>query len=134
MALSSDGQCDITWGGLVIDVEGYLEILDLFRFRYDPAVLGLIAERPHRFRELVNRLESHLDGHVDDNAVDRSLKRLARVNHVTKAQTRSGNNKVRVYSITHEGRLHLRVYHAFIDAYRRIQQDDERPASDDQTA
>ena len=84
----------------MIDIALYLEIADLFRFRYDPAVLGLIAERPHRFRELVSRLETRVDSHVDDNAVDRSLKRLARVNHVIKVNTKIGRRSVPLYTIT----------------------------------
>lgn len=123
MALSSVGQRGITRGKLVIDVDVYLEISDLFRFRYDPAVLSLIAERPYRFRDLVTRLEGQVDGHVDDNAVGRSLKRLTNDNHVRKAKMRHGNKIVPVYSITDEGRLSVRLYHAFIDAYRRIQRD-----------
>lgn len=108
----------------MIDVDVYLEISDLFRFRYDPAVLSAIAERPYRFRELVSRLERQVDGgHVDDNAVGRSLKRLTNDNHVRKSKMRHGNKIVPVYSITDEGRLSVRLYHAFIDAYRRIQRD-----------
>jgi DNA-binding PadR family transcriptional regulator len=107
-----------------MDVDVYFEISDLFRFRYDPAVLGLIAERPYRFRDLVTRLESQVEGHVDDNAVGRSLKRLAHDNHVRKARMRDGNKLVPVYSITEEGRLSVSVYHAFIDAYRGIQRND----------
>jgi DNA-binding HxlR family transcriptional regulator len=107
----------------VIDVDVYLEISDLFRFRYDPAVLSAIAERPYRFRDLVTRLEGQVAGHVDDNAVSRSLRRLADDNHVRKAKMRDGNKIVPVYSITDQGRLSVRLYHAFIDAYRRIQRD-----------
>nr|MDT0658810.1 hypothetical protein [Micromonospora sp. DSM 115978] len=94
---------------------------DLFRFRYDPALLSLIAERPSRFRDLVTRLEGQVEGHVDDNAVGRSLKRLTKDSLVRKAKVRDGNKLVPVYSITDEGRLSVSVYDAVIDAYRRIQ-------------
>ncbi len=110
----------------MISVDVYLEIADLFRFRYDPAVLGIIAERPHRFRELVSRLESHVEGHVDDNAVGRSLKRLARVKHVAKTHMQVGRRRVPVYRITDEGCLHLRVYDAFADAYLAVNPDSAR--------
>ncbi|MBX7267600.1 hypothetical protein KIF24_17195 [Micromonospora sp. Llam7] len=108
-------------GKPVIDVDVYLELSDLFRFRYDPALLSLIAERPSRFRDLVTRLEGQVEGHVDDNAVGRSLKRLTNDSLVRKAKMRDGNKLVPVYSITDEGRLSVSVYHAVIDAYRRIQ-------------
>ncbi|GAA3741631.1 hypothetical protein GCM10022225_26390 [Plantactinospora mayteni] len=110
----------------MIDVDVYLEISDLFRFRYDPAVLSAIAERPYRFRELVSRLERQTDGrHVDDNAVGRSLRRLANDNHVRKSKMRDGDRLVPVYAITDEGRLQVRLYQAVIDVYRRIQRDDD---------
>lgn len=123
VGVSSLEQRSITWGSLVIDVDVYLKMTDLFRFRYDPAVLGLIAERPHRFRELVSRLETHVDGHVDDNAVGRSLKRLARIRHVHRVNTRVGRRNIPIYTITDTGCEHLRVYSAFIDAYQRTQLD-----------
>lgn len=108
----------------MVDVNAYLEISDLFRFRYDPPVLSLIAERPYRFRDLVTRLESQVEGHVDDNAVGRSLKRLTNVRHVRRAKMRDGSKLVPVYSITDEGTLSVGVYRAFIDAYRHIRQND----------
>ena len=110
----------------MIDVSLYLEIFDLFRFRYDPPVLGIVAERPHRFRELVSQLEIHVAGHVDDNAVDRSLKRLARVKHVVKAETNVGNRSVSIYTITAAGCRSLRVYAGFVDAYRTMNAQDGR--------
>jgi DNA-binding PadR family transcriptional regulator len=117
----------------VIDVDAYQEIRDLFRFRYDPPVLGIIAERPHRFRELVNRLESHVDGHVDDNTVGRSLDRLERVRHVVRTQTRVGRRSVPIYTITDEGTRYVRVYDAFVDAYRTANSQDggARPDNDE---
>lgn len=106
----------------MIDVDVYFQICDLFRFRYDPALLSLIAEHPCRFRDLVTRLEKQVAGHVDDNAVSRSLKRLTKNNHVHKAVNRYGKKDVPVYSITDEGLLFTYRYQAVIDAYRRIQQ------------
>lgn len=105
----------------MIDVDVYLEISDLFRYRYDPTILSLVAERPCRFRDLVTRLEGQVAAHVDDNAVNRSLKRLANDGHVNKAMTRYGNRNVPVYSITDQGRLSVGFYHAVIDSYRRVQ-------------
>ena len=123
---SSTQTIALSLGEIVIDVKLYFQISDMFRFRYDPALLGLIGERPHRFRELVSRLEPHVNGgHVDDNAVDRSLKRLARVKQIHKTHTRVGRRNVPIYTITDAGQLYLRVYHAFIDAYRGIQQETE---------
>ncbi len=114
----------------MIDVDAYFEIADLFRFHWDPAILGVLAERPHRFRELHKRIETHIDHHLDDNAVDRGLKRLTRDKHIVKAVTRIGRRDVPIYSITPAGRFHLRVYGAFIDTYQRMNTSDDKPAND----
>jgi DNA-binding PadR family transcriptional regulator len=116
-------------GSSVIDVDVYLEIADLFRFRWDPAILGVLAERPHRFRELGKRLETHIDDHLDDNALDRGLKRLTRHKYIIKARTRIGRRDVPIYTITPEGRLHLRIYAAFIDTYQRVNMPKDNPTT-----
>jgi len=114
----------------VISVDVYFEIADLFRFRWDPAILGVLAERPHRFRELHRRIETHIDDHLDDNAVDRGLKRLTRHKHVAKSRTRIGRRMVPLYTITPEGRLHLRIYAAFIDTYRHMNTPNDNPTTE----
>jgi DNA-binding PadR family transcriptional regulator len=104
----------------VINVDVYLKIVNLFRFRWDPAILAVLAEHPYRFRELANRLETQIDEHIDDNAVSRSLRRLTRAKHVQPTRTRIGRREVPVYAITDEGRLHLQTYGALIDTYKRL--------------
>jgi DNA-binding PadR family transcriptional regulator len=113
----------------VIDIGSYLEIADLFRFRWDPVILGVLAERSCRFRELGKRLENHIDDHFDDNALDRGLKRLARSRHIVKGRTRVGRRDVPVYAITPEGRFHLRLYAAFIDTYQHMGMSDDNLAT-----
>jgi DNA-binding PadR family transcriptional regulator len=118
----------------VLNVGLYLEIADLFRFRYDPAVLGVVSERPYRFRELVNRLETRVAGHVDDNSVGRSLKRLVREQRVLKTKVKFGRRNVPVYSITAEGHRQLQVYDAFADAYRVASERNGQPGPGSDTA
>ena len=104
----------------MIDVHIYLEIADQFRFRWDPTILGVLAERPFRFRELLSRIEKHADGHVDDNALMRGLDRLKRAQHIQATKTMVGRREVSLYTITAEGRRRLRMYGDFIDIYRRL--------------
>lgn len=112
--------------GQAIDVDVYLEIADLFRFRWDPAVLAVLAERPYRFRALARQLEARINDHVDDNALSRSLHRLTRAKHVEATKTRVGRREVPVYTISNEGTRYLQTYGAFIATYQRLDIPDDR--------
>jgi DNA-binding PadR family transcriptional regulator len=104
----------------MLNIESYLEMADLFRFRWDPAILAVIADRPSRFRALATALERQIDEHVDDNALWRSLRRLQRSGHIESRKLAVGRREVPVYTITAAGATQLKTYGAFIDVYERI--------------
>lgn len=125
MALSKLGTTLRARGVHVINVDVYLEIQDLFRFRWDPAILAVVAERPYRFRALLTRLqaqvlEAQIGDHINDNALTRGLHRLQHANHVESTTVKVGRREVPVYTITADGLEQLKTYGAFIDTYQRI--------------
>jgi DNA-binding HxlR family transcriptional regulator len=97
-----------------------VQIADLFRFRWDPPILAVLAERPLRFRALLRRLEAHVGDHVDDNALSRSLHRLTRMEYVRAESERIGQRDFPFYSITRAGRDHVATYDAFIALYQGL--------------
>ena len=100
-----------------IEIDALVRIAGLFRFRWDPPILAVLAERSFRFRALLTRLESHIGEHVDDNALTRSLRRLTRSGLVRADNKRVGRRNIKVYSVTDTGREHVELYHAFITVY-----------------
>jgi DNA-binding HxlR family transcriptional regulator len=108
------------FGGLKIDIEQLIRIADLFRTRWDPPILAVLAEKPFRFRALHSQLEAHVGEHVDDNALTRSLHRLTRSNLVRVDSKRSGNRLIKTYSLSENGREQLATYEAIVDVYTHL--------------
>jgi DNA-binding HxlR family transcriptional regulator len=104
-------------GGAKIDIDTLVRIADLFRYRWDPAVLAVLAERPYRYRALHSRLESHVGEHVDDNALTRSLHRVTRSGLVRADSNRSGSRAIKTYALTDRGRNHMMTYQALVTVY-----------------
>lgn len=107
-------------GGIQIDIDALVRIADLFRYRWDPAVLAVLAERPYRYRALHTRLESHVGEHVDDNALTRSLQRITRSGMVRADSKRFGSRVIKTYVLTDRGRDNLMTYEAIVTVYAHI--------------
>jgi DNA-binding HxlR family transcriptional regulator len=116
--LGSRATCRL--GGVKIDIEQLIRISDLFRFRWDPPILAVLAEAPFRFRALHGRLEAHVGEHVDDNALTRSLYRLTRAGLVRIDTIRSGRRPIKTYSLSDKGREHLATYEALVAVYTHL--------------
>jgi DNA-binding HxlR family transcriptional regulator len=106
-------------GKRVLNIERYLEIAELFRFRWDPAILAALAEGPHRFRALRTRIEDEMDEHMDDNALSRSLRRLEKEGYIASRKLQVGRRQVPVYTITDVGLDNVRLYAAIIATYEQ---------------
>jgi DNA-binding HxlR family transcriptional regulator len=105
--------------GTKIDLEKLIHVAGMFRFRWDPPVLAVLAERPFRFRALHARLQAQIGDHVDDNALTRSLHRLTTSGLVHIDSTPSGNRTINTYSLSEHGREQLGTYKAIVEAYGR---------------
>jgi len=105
---------------IALDVRALLEMAEMFRFRWDPAILVCLAEGPLRFRELAKLVSCRIGDRLEDNALSRSLDRLQRQDLVAAEQTTLGRRIVPVYRITDLGRVHLGRYHALVLAYQQI--------------
>ena len=106
--------------GPKIDIEQLVLIADMFRFRWDPPILAVLAERPFRFRALHSRLEAHVGEHVDDNALTRSLHRLTRAGLARVDSVRTGKRPIKTYSLSDMGREHLAAYEAIVAIYTHL--------------
>jgi len=100
--------------GLTIDIDAIVRVADLFRFRWDPAVLAVLAERPFRFRALHTRLVTQIGEHVDDNALTRSLHRLTRAGLIQADSRRMGSRPIKIYGLSDKGRVHLMKIEAIV--------------------
>ena len=103
-----------------MDADLYLEIADLFKHRWDPAVLDVLAERPERFRALSRRVQTRIEGHFDDNALGRSLKRLRKAKYIRTTDTAIGRRSVWTYHLTDKGRGLADLYRGVADDYERL--------------
>jgi DNA-binding PadR family transcriptional regulator len=106
--------------GEEIDIDALVRIADLFRLRWDPAVLAVLAERPSRYRALHTRLESHVGEHVDDNALTRCLQRATRSGLIRADSKRLGSRIIKTYALTERGRDQLMTYEAIVAVYAHV--------------
>lgn len=111
----------------MIDTGTLIDIGQRFRFRWDPAILAELAERPSRYRALASRLQAHVGQHLDDNALSRSLRRLVRYGLVTADSNRIGKRDFKVYRLTDKGREHVGTYQALVAAF--TQRSEHHPLS-----
>ena len=105
-------------GGPAIDAKTLDQIAERFRFRWDPPILAVLADRALRFRAIHRQLELTVGDHVDDNTLSRSLRRLIRVGHVTVETKRIGQRDFPFYGITAAGREQLNTYRILILMFR----------------
>jgi DNA-binding PadR family transcriptional regulator len=92
-------------------------IADLFRFRWDPAVLACLAEQPCRNGALARTLGLRVGDRVEDNTLYRSLGRLRRGGLVTAQQIAAAGHNVPIYRITSHGRTLHDLYGAIAAGY-----------------
>jgi DNA-binding PadR family transcriptional regulator len=92
-------------------------IADLFRFRWDPAVLACLAEQPRRNGALARTLGLRVGDRVEDNTLYRSLGRLRRGGLVTAEQIAAAGHNVPIYRITSHGRTLHDLYDAIAAGY-----------------
>jgi DNA-binding PadR family transcriptional regulator len=103
----------------MIDIRTLFEIAEMFRFRWDPAILACLEEQPLRYRALARQLGSRIDDRVEDNALSRSLGRLRRNGLVAAHRTMVGRRTVPTYHITDEGHGRLDRYRSLAQAFQR---------------
>jgi DNA-binding HxlR family transcriptional regulator len=108
------------YGGNAMNVNDYLEIRDLFQTKWDPAVLEVLSERPHRFLALVRRMRSAVNSEIPDRSITRSLDRLQELGFVGAAQEPVGGRDVLVYALTDSGVDIVTAYQAIILAYGQV--------------
>jgi DNA-binding HxlR family transcriptional regulator len=105
---------------ILININTLFEIADIFRFRWDPATLACLGERPMRFRALARRLGTRIGDRVEDNALSRSLTRLQRTGLIAATRTAVGRRVVPMYHLTDKGRDRLAQYQALAFTYQEI--------------
>jgi DNA-binding HxlR family transcriptional regulator len=103
-----------------MNVNDYLEIRDLFQTKWDPVVLEVLFERPHRFLALVRRMRTTVDSEIADRSITRSLDRLQELGFVGAAPEPVGGRDVLVYALTDNGVRVVTAYQAMIFAYRQV--------------
>ncbi|MPZ28586.1 MAG: hypothetical protein GEV12_19845 [Micromonosporaceae bacterium] len=104
-------------GGPAIDTHTLFEIKELFRFRWDPAILACLAEQPWRNRALARHLGERIGDRVENNTLSRSLDRLRDRGFAVVHHTTMGRRAIPIYHITDSGRIQLDVYRALVRTY-----------------
>lgn len=107
-------------GGFAINIHILFELADMFRFRWDPATLACLADKPLRFRALARQLGQSIDDRIEDNALARSLGRLKRSGYVVAHRSLVGRRTVPLYQITDQGRAQLNRYRALVITYQQL--------------
>jgi DNA-binding HxlR family transcriptional regulator len=91
----------------------------MLRHRWDTAILACL-DKPTRFRALAREVDDRLGERIEDNALDRSLKRLVRTGLVLKQPTHIGRRVVPYYQLTDKGEQRCTQYRALVSTYQRF--------------
>lgn len=59
-----------------LNLDGLRELVEIFRHRWDPIILVLLAERPRRRRELTQEVRDNRGEHISDGVLSEALDRL----------------------------------------------------------
>jgi DNA-binding HxlR family transcriptional regulator len=66
-----------------VNLDGLRELVEIFRHRWDPIILVLLAERPRRRKELTQEVRDSRE-HISDGVLSDVLKRLQKDGLITK--------------------------------------------------
>jgi DNA-binding PadR family transcriptional regulator len=103
-----------------MDVSVYLEVRDLFKFKWDPAVLDVLAECPYRYLALARRVRTLVAGTMEHGAVTRALVRLQEAGYVHATPTSAGARDISVYELTDKGHQALATYRAILSTFEQM--------------
>jgi DNA-binding PadR family transcriptional regulator len=103
-----------------MDVGVYLEVRDLFRYKWDPAILDVLAERPYRYLALGRRVRTLVDGTMEHGAVNRALARLQEAGYIHATPASAGGRDISVYELTDEGYQALATYRAILSTFEQM--------------
>ncbi|SRR6266545_3890151 len=80
-------------GGAVIrlNLDLLRELVEIFRYRWDPIILVLLAERPRRRRELTQEVCDSRGEHISDGVLSDVLNRLQDEGLITKENIRANH-------------------------------------------
>lgn len=98
----------------------HLEICRLFRSKWVPTILEVLAEQPHRFRPLAARVQARVEGHLDDSTLTRCLERMQDARHVQATHTYAGSRPIPTYQLTADGLVVLNFYQEVLAAYEQV--------------
>jgi DNA-binding HxlR family transcriptional regulator len=69
-----------------MNLDGLRDLVDIFRHRWDPIILVLLAEQPRRRRELTQEVRNNRGEHISDGVLSKALDRLQYEGLITKEQ------------------------------------------------
>jgi DNA-binding HxlR family transcriptional regulator len=107
-----------------MNIHHHQEIHDLFRSKWDPVILEVLVEQPHRFRELALKVHARFPGHIDDSTLNRALERLRRAGHIHASPVHDGQREIRSYHLTDTGATALGYYRVLITVYGLVKSND----------
>jgi DNA-binding PadR family transcriptional regulator len=100
-----------------VDLGTYREIEGLFHYKWDAAILDVLAEEPRRYLALARRVQTTVHPNLSEGEVTRTLSRLGKLGVIRKT-SRTDGRPCEVYELTEKGHQTLAAYHAIIAAYR----------------
>ena len=112
-----------------MDVSLYLEVRDLFRSKWDPAILDVLSERPYRFLALARRVRLIIGGSMEQVAVNRALSRLQEAGYIHATPANAGARDISIYELTDEGHQALATYRAILCTFEQMRPPEARCAS-----
>ncbi len=74
-----------------MNLDGLRELVEIFRHRWDPIILVLLAERPRRRRELTQEVCDSHGEHISDGVLSDVLNRLQGEGLITKENIRASH-------------------------------------------
>ncbi len=74
-----------------MNLDGLRELVDIFRHRWDPIILVLLAEHPRRRKELTQEVRNNRGEHISDGVLSKALDRLRDEGLIIKEKRRANH-------------------------------------------
>lgn len=107
----------------------YQQIRDLFRFKWNAAIIEVLSESPQRFRPLARQVQARAPDHLDDSTLTRCLERLMDEGHIDASERLAGRRAIRTYRLTQSGRDLVRLYAELGATYEHVHDELDHGAS-----